>query len=110
MKFASRMDNMSASEIRELLKSASDPQIIKFSGGFPAAELFPVDEMKQAAMKVFDEMGETALQYSSTDGYLPLREQIAKRMSEKEQIETDADHILMTSGSQMGLDFSARVF
>lgn len=110
MKFASRMDNMSASEIRELLKSASDPQIIKFSGGFPAPELFPVAEMKEAAMKVFDEMGNAALQYSSTDGYEPLREMIAKRMFDKQQIKTDAAHILMTSGSQMGLDFSARVF
>ena len=110
LKFASRMDNMSASEIRELLKSASDPQIIKFSGGFPAPELFPVKEMKEASMKVFDELGSTALQYSSTDGYLPLREKLAKRMFDKQQIKTDADHILMTAGSQMGLDFSGRVF
>ena len=51
LKFASRMDNMSASEIRELLKSASDPAIIKFSGGFPAPELFPVKEMKEAVSK-----------------------------------------------------------
>jgi DNA-binding transcriptional MocR family regulator len=104
------MDNMSASEIRELLKSASDPQIIKFSGGFPAPELFPVKEMKEASMKVFDELGSTALQYSSTDGYLPLREKLAKRMFDKQQIKTDAEHILMTAGSQMGLDFSGRVF
>ena len=110
LKFASRMDNMSASEIRELLKSASDPQIIKFSGGFPAPELFPVKEMKEASMKVFDELGSTALQYSSTDGYLPLREKLAKRMFDKQQIKTDAEHILMTAGSQMGLDFSGRVF
>ena len=110
IKFASRMDNMSASEIRELLKSASDPAIIKFSGGFPAPELFPVEEMKQASMKVFDEMGSTALQYSATDGYLPLREKLAKRMFDKQQIKVDPANILMTSGSQMGLDFSARVF
>ena len=110
LKFASRMDNMSASEIRELLKSASDPAIIKFSGGFPAPELFPVKEMKEASMKVFDEMGNAALQYSSTDGYLPLREKIAKRMFDKQQIKIDPANILMTSGSQMGLDFSARVF
>jgi 2-aminoadipate transaminase len=104
------MDNMSASEIRELLKSASDPAIIKFSGGFPAPELFPVKEMKEASMKVFDEMGNIALQYSATEGYLPLREKIAKRMFDKQQIKIDPANILMTSGSQMGLDFSARVF
>jgi 2-aminoadipate transaminase len=66
--------------------------------------------MKEASMKVFDELGSTALQYSSTDGYLPLREKLAKRMFDKQQIKTDAEHILMTAGSQMGLDFSGRVF
>ena len=73
-------------------------------------ELFPVAEMKEAANKVMDTMGQAAMQYSSTEGYLRLREHIAARMEAKQGIKTDADHILVTSGSQVGLDFSARVF
>ena len=73
-------------------------------------ELFPVAEMKEAANKVMDTMGQAAMQYSSTEGYPRLREHIAARMEAKQGIKTDADHILVTSGSQVGLDFSARVF
>ena len=101
---------MKASEIRELLKLTARPDIISFAGGLPAPELFPVEEMKAAAIAVMEESGRQAMQYSTTDGFPRLREQIAQRMGEKNGIHTDADHILVTSGSQQGLDYSARVF
>ena len=110
VEFARRMDAMKASEIRELLKLTARPDIISFAGGLPAPELFPVEEMKVAAIAVMEESGRQAMQYSTTDGFPRLREQIAQRMGEKNGIRTDADHILVTSGSQQGLDYSARVF
>ncbi len=110
VQYASRMEAMKASEIRELLKLTARPDIISFAGGLPAPELFPVEEMKAAAMAVMDECGQQAMQYSTTDGFPRLRQQIAQRMGEKNGIQTDADHILVTSGSQQGLDYSARVF
>ena len=110
VQFASRMDLLKGSEIRELLKLTAQPDIISFAGGMPAPELFPVEQMMEASMAVLKENGRVALQYSSTEGYPRLREQIAERMLAKNNIHTDKDHILVTSGSQQGLDFSARVF
>lgn len=110
VQFASRMDLLKGSEIRELLKLTARPDIISFAGGMPAPELFPVEQMMEASVAVLKENGRAALQYSTTEGFPLLREQIAERMLAKNNIHTDADHILITSGSQEGLDFSARVF
>ncbi len=109
MKFAKRMESLKASEIREILKLIENPKIISFAGGLPAPELFPVEEMKAVSKAVLEEDGEKALQYSSTEGYLPLREKIAKRMEEV-GVKTTADNILITNGSQQGLDLSGKVF
>ncbi len=108
-KYAKRMDNIKASEIRELLKVTQNPEIISFGGGFPAAESFPIDELMVASAKVLKEYPEKALQYGPTDGYLPLREQIAKRMN-NQNISCGPDDVLITSGSQQGLEFSAKIF
>lgn len=104
------MNLMTGSEIREMLKLVNRPGIISFAGGMPAPELFPVDQVAEASKNVLEENGRTALQYSSTEGYPHLREQIVVRMLHKEKIHTDPDHVLITAGSQQGLDFSARVF
>lgn len=109
IKYAKRMEGMKASEIRELLKLTTRPEIISFAGGLPAPELFPVEEMKKVAVKVLDEGGQQALQYSTTEGFTPLREKIAARMA-KLGIKTEADSILITSGSQQGLDFTGKIF
>lgn len=110
VKFASRMDQLKGSEIRELLKLTAKPEIISFAGGMPAPELFPVDEMIKAAEVVMRENGRKAMQYSTTEGFPRLREQIAERMLAKGGIKTSPDNILITSGSQQGLDYSSRVF
>jgi len=109
IKFASRMDSMRGSAIRELLKLTEQPDIISFAGGLPAPELFPTKDMEEVCRKVLQEDGRAALQYSATDGYLPLREKIAKR-SEKLGFKCEAKDILITAGSQQGLDFSAKIF
>ncbi len=110
IKFASRMDRLQGSEIRELLKLTQQPDIISFAGGLPAPELFPVDDMAKAAAEVMKENGRSAMQYSTTEGYPPLRKHIADRMEAKNNIKTSPDNILVTSGSQQGLDYSGRVF
>lgn len=109
IKFASRMNNMKGSAIRELLKLTEQPDVISFAGGLPAPELFPIKEMEQACMRVLEQDGKASLQYSATDGYLPLREKIAKR-TKKLGFEPDPKEILITAGSQQGLDFSAKIF
>lgn len=109
LKYSNRMEKIKASEIRELLKLTVRPEIISFAGGLPAPELFPVEEMKKVSLKVLEEDGEQALQYSPTEGFPPLREKIAKRM-EFVGVEAEADDILITNGSQQGLDFSGKIF
>jgi DNA-binding transcriptional MocR family regulator len=103
------MEKIKASEIRELLKLTQKPEIISFAGGLPAPELFPVEQMKKVTDMVLDENGQKALQYGPTEGYDPLREQIVKRM-EVLKINSKKEDVLVTNGSQQGLDFTARVF
>ncbi len=110
IEFASRMEGMKGSAIRELLKLTEQPDIISFAGGLPAPELFPTQEMEKVCCRVLQDEGRAALQYSATDGYLPLREKIAKRMAKVGLNNVDAKDILITAGSQQGLDFSAKIF
>lgn len=107
--FANRMNNIKGSAIRELLKLTEEPDIISFAGGLPAPELFPLKELEEVSKRVLREEGQAALQYSTTEGYLPLREKIAQRMS-KMKVNCKASDIIVTSGSQQGLEFSGRVF
>ena len=108
--FADRMSGIKASDIRQLLAVASKPEIISFAGGLPAPELFPVQDIKAAYDAVLDEAGATALQYGATDGWAPLRKQISQRMLKKNNVEIDPDQIILTAGSQQGLDFIGKLF
>lgn len=107
--FSDRVKKLKASEIREILKLTQQPEIISFAGGLPAPEMFPVEAYKAMSIKVMDEMGREALQYSTTEGYDPLREKIAARMI-KSGIKATKDDILITNGSQQGLDFTGKIF
>jgi 2-aminoadipate transaminase len=100
---------MKSSAIRELLKLATDLDVISFAGGLPAPEAFPIKEFNDACNKVLKENGTKALQYGTTDGYLPLREVIAEN-SKKYGIEVTPDNILITSGSQQALDLLGKIF
>ncbi len=110
IQFADRMSMLKGSEIREFMALTAKSDFISFAGGMPAPELFPTEQIMEAARIVLEEKGQEALQYGTTEGIPRLREQIAERMKAKNNISTDADHILMTSGSQEGLAFSAQVF
>ena len=108
--FAKRMDNIKASDIRQLLKIIGQPGIISFAGGLPAPELFPVEDFKAALDAVMEENGRVAMQYGATEGWAPLRKQIVERLEKKNNIHTDPSHILLTAGSQQGLDFMGKLF
>lgn len=109
-KFARRMEHLQASEIREILKVTERPDIISFAGGLPAPELFPVEEILNVNRIVLKEQGTRALQYTTTEGYPPLREWIANRMNSRLGTSFDLDNILLTHGSQQALDLSGKVF
>ncbi len=94
---------MSSSAIREILKITQRPDVISFAGGLPAPELFPLAEVRAAVDKVLTDHGAAALQYSTTEGHLPLREWIAG------QNRLTPDRVQITSGSQQGLDLLGRV-
>ena len=94
---------MTSSAIREILKITQRPEVISFAGGLPAPELFPIEEIKAAADRILTDHGRQALQYSTTEGHLPLRQWIA------EQNKITPDMVQITSGSQQGLDLLGRV-
>jgi 2-aminoadipate transaminase len=109
MHFASRVDRLKPSDIREILKLTANPEVISFAGGVPDPVFFPVEEMKEITRLILEEKGRQILQYNSTEGLLPLREKIALRML-KIGVKTSPENLLIISGSQQGLDFSARIF
>ncbi|MCA0455498.1 MAG: PLP-dependent aminotransferase family protein [Chloroflexi bacterium] len=106
--FAERTSEMKRSSVREILKLTAKPEVISFAGGLPAPELFPVERIKQATDTVLSERGREVLQYSTSEGMPELRQFIAKRLS-KGKMKISADNILITSGSQQGIDMIARV-
>lgn len=99
---ARRMDSMKASEIRELLKLVDREDVISFAGGIPDPALFPADAARAAYARALGEPG--ALQYGLSEGYAPLRAWLAQQMT-REGVAAGPENILVTAGSQQGLDF-----
>ena len=108
-RYANRTKRMGSSVIRELLKLTEQPDIISFGGGLPAPEVFPLKEFQAACNYVLENQGAQALQYSTTEGYRPLRQMIAQRTA-RYAVSVTPENILITSGSQQALDFIGRVF
>ena len=108
-RYAHRTKKMGSSVIRELLKLTAQPDIISFAGGLPAPKVFPVKQFQDACNIVLEQNGPQALQYSTTEGYLPLREMIARHTA-RYSVQVTADNIMITSGSQQALDFIGRLF
>jgi 2-aminoadipate transaminase len=108
--YASRMNTIPKSFIREILKVTEDPEIISFAGGLPNPRFFPVQEIAQATAAVLAEADGAPLQYSTTEGYGPLREYIAQRYRDKRGLDISPDEILITNGSQQALDLIGKVF
>ena len=108
--FATRMSTTPSSFIREILQVTEDPRIISFAGGLPNPETFPIAEMHEAVQRVLGTFGSKALQYSTTEGYRPLREFIAHRYHARFGLPIDPEQILITSGSQQAQDLVGKVF
>lgn len=108
--FSDRISDVPRSFIREILKVALDPTVISFAGGLPNRDLFPAEEIKEATRKVFDIYGRDIFQYSNSEGMPALREYIADRYYKKTHIKIPVESILITSGSQQGLDLLGKVF
>ena len=107
--YADRVKHMENSAIREILKVTEQPDVISFAGGLPAPELFPLSDIRESYDRVLGAGDPSVLQYGSTEGYLPLLEEIATQMRAK-GIQAEADNIFLTNGSQQGLDLLAKLF
>jgi DNA-binding transcriptional MocR family regulator len=108
--YAPRAAGMNASEIRELLKLLDNPGIISFAGGIPDPALFPSDVIEQLAGDILRSgAASQALQYSISEGYLPLRRWIAGYMREARGVACEAENILITAGSQQGIDLIGKL-
>ncbi|MDO8386469.1 MAG: PLP-dependent aminotransferase family protein [Polaromonas sp.] len=104
-KLAARAEKMNPSVIREILKVTEKPGIISFAGGLPSPKTFPISAFAEACAKVLREEGQAALQYAASEGYAPLREMVAAMLPWK----VDPAQVLITTGSQQGLDLLAKV-
>lgn len=104
-----RASEVQASEVRELLKLTQNREMISFGGGLPAEETFPIEQMKDICTEVLNRHGGESMQYAVSEGYPPLRKLICELMKEK-GVEAGVENLLVTSGSQQGLDLSAKVF
>ncbi len=107
--FSDKVSHMRPSAIREIFKSLSDPEVISLAAGNPSALSFPVEKMKNIAEQIFLCNPTEALQYSVTEGYSPLIEQINKRLDERFSIGGEFDQTIITSGGQQGIDLTTKV-
>jgi len=110
LRFASRMQDLRASDIREILKVTQSPDVISFAGGLPASELLPAREMAELARELLLNDGVRALQYAPTEGLEVLREVIARRLSDRFGMQRRPDDVLVVTGSQQALDLTGKVF
>ncbi|CAN7268503.1 PLP-dependent aminotransferase family protein [Phenylobacterium sp. LjRoot164] len=110
-RFSERMSRVRANEIRELLKLLDQPDILSFAGGIPDPGLFPAERIQASYQAVLTDpqLSQQALQYSVSEGYLPLREWLAERMA-THGVACGPDNIMLTAGSQQALDLLGKLF
>jgi 2-aminoadipate transaminase len=104
-----RAQKLTSSAIREILKVTERPEVISFAGGLPSPATFPVAELQRACNEILANDPTAALQYGPTEGYLPLREWVVEHHRKHGGVAVSADQVLITTGSQQGLDLLAKV-
>ena len=109
-RFATRLERVPASFLDELFRVSADPSIISFAGGLPSSSLIDCEGLSQAAAEVLRDDACSALQYTTTDGYRPLREYIAERYRTRLGIPATADEIQIVNGSQQCIDLFGKIF
>src|SRR4051812_38590274 len=102
--FANRLNNVETSAIRELFKLLGKPGIISFAGGFPDSAMFDVEGLREASQRALQEEPGGALQYGATEGYEPLRAQLAAFERSKGVTDLEPHQLIVTTGSQQALD------
>lgn len=107
-KFSNKLARLKPSAIREIFKSLSDPNVISFAAGNPAAESFPIEDIRHISADILERTPIEALQYSRTEGYPPLCDALRARLSRR-GIGTPDDEILVTSGGNQGIELTAKV-
>lgn len=107
-RYAQRVQRIQGSAIRELLKVTEQPGTISLAGGLPASEIFPIEEISDVTQRILEKQGQQALQYGTTEGYTPLREFLAQQF-QQQGLNVSRDNILITSGSQQGLDLLGKI-
>jgi len=107
--YSKNANNMRKSVIRELLKLTAQPDIISFAGGLPAPEVFPVEDLRQAADRVFVNSPKKALQYGTTEGEIELKNELIK-FEERQGVKLTKDNLLIVSASQQALDMIPKIF
>lgn len=107
-RLARRAERMNPSIIREILKVTERPGIISLAGGLPAPETFPIEAMREASARVLADSPREALQYAASEGYGPLRDWVAQQLT-AQGMRVDADQVLITTGSQQGLDLVGKL-
>ena len=107
--FSDKVKNLKPSAIREIFKSLTDPSVISFAAGNPSPLSFPVEKLRLLSDEIFETEPSKALQYGITEGYLPLRNQVAERLKSKFSIGKDFDEVIITSGGQQGIDLACKV-
>jgi 2-aminoadipate transaminase len=104
---ARRCGRMNPSILREILKVAERPGVRSMAGGLPSPETFPVEAIRAACDRVLTDSPKAALQYAASEGFTPLREWVAARLS-RPGYTVGAEQVLITTGSQQGLDLVAK--
>lgn len=107
--FSNKVQALKPSAIREIFKSLTNPNVISFAAGNPSPLSFPVEKLKVLADKIFEESAASSLQYGITEGYSPLREQVADRLKSKFNTGRDFDETIIVSGGQQGIDLTCKV-
>jgi hypothetical protein len=108
VKISDRMANINPSAIREMLKVTAMPNVISFAAGGPSPEEFPVKELAHLAAEIFETDSYTALQYSVTEGYAPLREITKDRIKNKFNIGREFDDLIIVSGGQQTISLATQ--
>jgi 2-aminoadipate transaminase len=106
--FSERVKNLKPSAIREIFKYAADPSVISLSAGNPAPEAFPKQEIAAISDRILSEDPVAALQYSTTEGYTPLRDHLKRYMKEKHNVGHAFDELVITSGAQQVMDLTTK--
>lgn len=108
--FADRIQQAKPSFVREILKAVSDPNLISFAGGLPHPDSFPFNELETASQQIFAAQEPNVFQYSITEGDTALRDYLIKRYNDKFQLDLTLDNLIITTGSQQGLDLLTKLF